>query len=106
MIPAVFTLDIGGQPVLSFEAKNLRESWEICHEHWLKEDLTGLRSNGVPLWDGKARLRSRYAGGTETELYRQAAQAQEEQAPDEEDNMLLVYLVELDIDTADNVTTA
>ena len=101
MVAAVFTLVVGGRPVLSFEARYLRESWEICHEQWLKEDLTDLRSNGVPLWDGKARLRSRHAGETEAELYRQAAQAQEGPSPDD---MLLVYLVELD--TIEDVTAA
>jgi hypothetical protein len=27
-LPAVFTLDIGGKPALTFEARNLREAWE------------------------------------------------------------------------------
>jgi hypothetical protein len=28
LLPAIFTLDIGGKPALTFEAKNLREAWE------------------------------------------------------------------------------
>jgi hypothetical protein len=103
MAAAVFTLDVGDRPVLAFEAKNLRESWEICHEQWLKEDLVRLQSNAVSLWDGKARLRSRYASETETELYRQAAQVQDGEAADD---LLLVYLVELDVDSAVDVTVA
>jgi hypothetical protein len=99
MVPAIFTLDVGGRPVLAFEARNLRESWEICHEQWMREDLTELRSKGLPLWDGKARLRSRYAAETETEVYRQAAQARDGESTDD---MLLVYLVELD--TIGNIT--
>ena len=101
MLPAVFTLDVGDKPTLSFEAKNLREAWEICHEGWLKQDLSSICSNGVPLWDGKARLRSRYAGEAETAIYRQAAQ--EQQTPGD---LILAYLVELDVGSIDDATMA
>ena len=101
MLPAVFTVDVGGRPTLSFEAKNLREAWEICHEEWLKADLARICSNGVPLWDGKARLRSRYAAETETAIYRQAAQ--EGQTPGD---LILAYLVELDVGTIEDATAA
>lgn len=90
--PTVFTLDIDGKPTFSFEAKNLRESWELCHEEWLREELAQLCSNGVPLWDGKSRLRSRYASKAETDFYLEAAR--EKQTPDD---LLLAYLVELDV---------
>src|SRR6185312_798037 len=60
MVPtAIFTLDIDGIPTLAFEAKNLRESQQLCHETWLRQDIADLTSNGLPLWDGKARLRAR-----------------------------------------------
>src|SRR5262245_422413 len=59
MVPAIFTLDIDGRPVLAFEAKNLSESRELCRELWLRQDIAGLMSNGAPLWDGKAPLRAR-----------------------------------------------
>jgi hypothetical protein len=94
LLPAIFTLDVGGKPTLSFEAKNLREAWEICHEVWLKEDLASICSNGVPLWDGKASLRSRSAVEAEIAIYRRAAQ-QEQTTGD----LVLAYLVELDVDT-------
>ena len=95
--PAVFTLDIDGKPTLSFEAKNLRESWELCHEEWLREELAQLCSHGVPLWDGKSRLRSRYASKDETDFYLEAAR--EKQTPDD---LLLAYLVELDASSLDD----
>jgi hypothetical protein len=38
LLPAIFTIDISDTPVLTFEAQNLREAREVCHEHWLKED--------------------------------------------------------------------
>jgi hypothetical protein len=101
MLSAVFTLDVGGKPTLSFEAKNLREAWEICHEEWLKADLARICSNGVPLWDGKARLRSRCAAEAEAVIYRLAAQ-QEQTAGD----LILAYLVELDVGTIEDATPA
>ena len=57
----IFTLDVAAEPVLTFEAANLREAVQLCHEEWLREDLMSLRSNDVPLWDGKALIRVRYA---------------------------------------------
>ena len=101
MLPAVFTLDVAGKPTLSFEAKNLREAWEICHEGWLKEDLARICSNGVPLWDGKASLRSRAAVEAEIAIYRQAAR-QEQTSGD----LVLAYLVELDVDTIEDPAAA
>jgi hypothetical protein len=101
MLPAVFTLDVGGKPTLSFEAKNLREAWEICHEGWLKQDLASICSDGVPLWDGKASLRSRGAVESEIAIYRQASQQK-----DTSGDLVLAYLVELDVDTLDDTTAA
>ena len=59
LVPAIFTIDIGDRPTVTFEAQNLREARKLCHEHWLKEDLAEAKSGGVPLWDGKAKLRAR-----------------------------------------------
>jgi hypothetical protein len=92
LLPAVFTLDIGGKPALTFEAKNLREAWEMCHEQWLHEDIARLSSNETPLWDGKAVLRSRHATEAEIAAYREGAMDAEQTSGD----LVLVYLVELD----------
>ena len=92
LLPGIFALDIGGKPVLTFEAKNLREAWEVCHEAWLKDDVRRLRSNALPLWDGKAHMRARYASQSETALHRQAVTGAQPQS----DELVLTYLVELD----------
>lgn len=92
LAPAVFTLDIGGRPTLAFEAKNLRESQQLCHEYWLRRDIADLTSNGAPLWDGKARLRARRSTEDEIAAYRKAAR----DATRPQDDLLLAYLVELD----------
>jgi hypothetical protein len=93
MVSAIFTLDVGGKPTLTFEAKNLRESWELCHEEWLRDDIARLKSNGIPLWNGKELLKSRYATEPEKAVFLEASG---EPAPDD---MVLAYLVELDAET-------
>jgi hypothetical protein len=49
-VTAIFTIDIGDTPTVTFEAQNLREARELCHEHWLKEDLAEAKSGGG--WEG------------------------------------------------------
>ena len=90
-LPKIFTIEIGGTPTLTFEVQNLREAHELCHEQWLKDDLTEARSDGVPLWDGKATLRARIALPNEGAVF---ADARSSGQPS--DGMMLVYLVELD----------
>ena len=87
-----FTLDVGDRPILTFEASSLREARELCYEQWLREDIARLSSNEIPIWDGSAALRSRYATEAEAELYRAAAQNAEHSPGD----LVLAYHVELD----------
>jgi hypothetical protein len=91
MLPSIFTIEIGDTPTLAFEAQNLREAHELCHEQWLKGDLAEARSNGVPLWDGKATLRARMASPNESAMFAEAKKSGEPS-----DGLMLVYLVELD----------
>jgi len=72
LLPSIFTIEIGDTPTLTFEAQNLREAHELCHEQWLKDDLAEAKSNGVPLWDGKAKLRARVALPEESVLFAEA----------------------------------
>ena len=64
VLSRIFTIEIGDTPTLTFEAQNLREAQELCHEQWLKDDLAEAKSDGAPLWDGKAKLRVRMARST------------------------------------------
>jgi hypothetical protein len=59
MTANVLSRIIGDTPTLTFEAQNLREAQELCHKQWLKDDLAEAKSDGAPLWDGKAKLRAR-----------------------------------------------
>ncbi|MCK1572768.1 hypothetical protein [Bradyrhizobium sp. 174] len=98
LFPSVFTIEIGGKPTVTFEARSLREASEICNAPWLGEDFAAAHSNGAPLWDGKAALRARMGYEDEIATF---SEASKDAQPF--DGMLLVYLVELDHDdTAEN----
>ena len=96
MLPAIFTIEIGNTPTLAFEAQNLRKAHELCHEQWLRGDLAEAKSDGAPLWDGKAELRARMALPDEIALF---AEAKNTGRP--YDGLMLVYLVELDGEAED-----
>jgi hypothetical protein len=96
MLPAIFTIEIGNTPTLAFEAQNLRKAHELCHEQWLRGDLAEAKSDGAPLWDGKAELRARMALPDEIALF---AEAKNTGRPS--DGLMLVYLVELDGEAED-----
>jgi hypothetical protein len=91
VLSRIFTIEIGDTPTLTFEAQNLREVQELCHEQWLKDDLAEVKSAGAPLWDGKAKLRARMALPDESALF---TEAKTNSQPS--DGLMLVYLVELD----------
>ena len=91
VLSRIFTIEIGDTPTLTFEAQNLREAQELCHEQWLKDDLAEAKSDGAPLWDGKAKLRARMALPDESALF---TEANNNGQPS--DGLMLVYLVELD----------
>jgi hypothetical protein len=93
---SVFTIEIGDTPTLTLEAKNLQEVHELCHAEWLKQDLSQVKSDGAPLWDGKAELRARIALPDESALF---AEIKNDGVPSE--GLMLLYLVELDGDKID-----
>ncbi|MFY9954376.1 hypothetical protein [Bradyrhizobium sp.] len=87
----MFTLEVDGKPILTFEADRFREAQELGKERWLHADLSALTSNGVPLMNANARLSVRPANLKEANIFGQAAAATK---PSED--MVLAYLVELD----------
>lgn len=91
LLPSIFTIDINDTPILSFEALNFREAHELCREEWLKSDLLETTSRGVPLWDGRSRLRARIATRDEAGKLIDAASAVGPSG-----DLLLVYHVEQD----------
>jgi hypothetical protein len=97
LLPSIFTIEIGDTPTLVFEVQNLREAHELCREQWLKGDLAEAKCNGVPLWDGKAKLRARLALSDEIALFAEAKNTGELS-----DGLMLVYLVEMDGEATDD----
>jgi hypothetical protein len=93
----IFTIEVGGTPTLTFEAQDVREAHELCREQWLKDDLAEAKSNGVPLWDGRASLRARIATPNESAVF---AEAKNNGQPSDG---MLVYLIELDGVATDEV---
>ena len=91
VLSRIFTIEIGDTPTLSFEAQNLREAQQLCHEQWLKDDLAEAKSDGALLWDGKAKLRARMALPDESALF---TEANDNGQPS--DGLMLVYLIDLD----------
>jgi len=87
----IFTIEIGDTPTLTFEAQNQREAQELCHEQWLKDELAKAKSDGVPLWDGKVKLRARMASPDEKALFAEAKNNGQRS-----DGLMLIYLVKLD----------
>jgi hypothetical protein len=91
ILSRIFTIEIGDTPILTFEAQNLREAQELCHEQWLKDELAEAKSDGAPLWDGNANLRARMARLDESALFAEAKNNGQTS-----DGLMLVYLVKLD----------
>jgi hypothetical protein len=87
----IFTIEVDGTPTVAFEARKLREAAELCAEEWLREDMRDLRSDGVPLCTVASKFRARTADVAERALYREGASAVRPS-----DDILLVYLVDLD----------
>ena len=48
----IFVLEIKGAAVLAFEADNMDDARAFSRDAGEREDLTELRSNGAPLWNG------------------------------------------------------
>lgn len=72
VLPMVYIIEIGGTATLAFEARNIREAHELCREEWLKQDLSQSKTQGVSLWDGKAKLRARIARPDEVVRFAEA----------------------------------
>jgi hypothetical protein len=87
----VFTLEVDDRPILTFEASAIREAQSIYKESWLRKDLGSLKSSGAPLLTGNAKLSVRAATPEEAIMFARGAEAAKSS-----DDMVLVYLVELD----------
>jgi hypothetical protein len=46
---SIWTLETDGKPSLAFEAMKYREADEICHQEWLRLELSQRKINHIPL---------------------------------------------------------
>jgi hypothetical protein len=86
----VFTLEVDGRPILAFAASRLGEARQICKEDWLLDDLAVLTSGGIPLRTVQSKLWVRPATSEEITIFEQAA-------PEPSGEMVLAFLVNLDL---------
>jgi len=94
----IFTVEIEGKPIVSFEAASTREAAELLKEDWFRGELQSLASSGAPLWDGVAGLRSRPANQVEIDRHRSMI----DEAADESGDLFLAFAVTLDGKGASN----
>jgi hypothetical protein len=88
----VFVLVIDELPILAFQARAMSEALELGREVWLLEDLKRLTSDRIPLWDGKAPIRTRSARPEEAKRYHRGLA----DADRSDDELPLVFLVAID----------
>ena len=88
----VFVLVIDGAPILAFQARTMSEAQQLGREAWLLEDLKRLTSDHLPLWDGKAPIRTRSAQPDEAARYHRG----QREAPQSDGELALVFLVKVD----------
>lgn len=60
-----FTVEIAGRPIACFRSENAEEADHFFRAEDFREDLTILKSEGNPLWDGAASLSLRKANAEE-----------------------------------------
>ena len=87
----VFAIEVGGTPVVAFEASGQRQARELCREAWFLDELVLLKSNGRPVYTNGSSLKVRSANAIEVQTYREAAKTAKPS-----DDLFLAYLVSLD----------
>jgi hypothetical protein len=85
---STFTIEVDGRPTVAFEAKGFSEAEAICSDEGLRTNLSLLKCEDVPICSPNAILDVRLAHPA---FFRQAAGALQST-----DDLMLVYLVELD----------
>ncbi|HEY2444105.1 MAG TPA: hypothetical protein VGI20_00005, partial [Rhizomicrobium sp.] len=77
----IFVLEIKGTAILAFEADNLDDARTYAANAGEREDLSELRSNGAPLWNGKDEIGVRLATDSEADLFEKQREEDWEDEP-------------------------
>jgi hypothetical protein len=86
---SVFTIEVDGKPILTFEAKLYSEAELLLADERLRTTLCESKSGGLPLCEDHSILRLRLAHSDEAKRFKEAASPPT-------DALKLVYPVELD----------
>jgi hypothetical protein len=86
----IYTILADDKPVAAIEA-SAPEARELLKEQWFLQELSGLKVDGEPLYKPLTRLRVRPATEYEWAIYDQECKAAEDA-----DEILFVYLVDLE----------
>jgi hypothetical protein len=92
----IFVLEIKGAAILVFEADNPDDARAYSGSAEMRDELTELTSNGVPLWNGKDAINVRSASEAETDLFEKQREEDWEEEPHADPEDFAVYLVPLD----------
>ena len=85
-----YTILADDKPVAALEASG-SEARELLTEQWFLQELSALRVDGEPIYTAETRLRARPATEDEWAIY-----DHECNTADDADEVLFVYLVDLD----------
>jgi hypothetical protein len=95
--PGIYIVEINNRAIVALEATCLAEARHLIGERWFQMRVTTQTINGIPVWDGKARLRIRSATEVEVETLRATQSSQSTRG-----DFTLTYLVELDGSSTDS----
>ena len=98
----IFVLEIKGTAILAFEVDNMDDARAFAQNAGEREDLTELRSNGAPLWNGKDDISVRVASEAEANLFEEHREEDWEEEPHADPEDFTVYLVPLDDERDDD----
>jgi hypothetical protein len=86
----IYTILADDRPVAALEATG-PEARELIRERWFLQELSALKVDGEPIYKVETRLRTRPATEDEWAIYDQECKTAEDA-----DEVLFVYLVDLD----------
>jgi hypothetical protein len=89
--PASYIVEINDREIVALEVTCLAEARHLITELWFRIKLTEHTTNGIPVWDGKAKLQVRPVTEAEADTLSTAQSSQTTHG-----DFTLTYLVDID----------
>ena len=89
-VKIIYTILADDRPIAAIEATGI-EARQLLRERWFAEELASLKVGGEPIYKSSTRLRTRASTEDEWAIYDQEAAK-----TDDPEDLLVVYLVDLD----------